>query len=83
MSRGGGKYLFRSILVPLDGSTFAEHALPWAREVAHRAGADLDLVRVHGLYALRDPAASWCPYDPAQDAACREEEEAYLEQSWG
>jgi nucleotide-binding universal stress UspA family protein len=70
--------MFGSVLVPLDGSPFAEHALPLARAVARRAGAELDLVRVHGLYALKDPAASWCPYDPAQDAECRREEEAYL-----
>lgn len=38
--------MYRSILVPLDGSTFAEHALPIARSIARRAGATLQLVRV-------------------------------------
>jgi len=37
----------RRVLVPLDGSPFAEHALPWALEIAHRADARLDLVTVH------------------------------------
>lgn len=35
---------FRSILVPLDGSAFAEHALPHALALARRTGAGLDLV---------------------------------------
>src|SRR5688572_11706389 len=38
--------MFRSLLVPLDGSTFAEHALPVALAVARRAGAGLRLVTV-------------------------------------
>jgi len=37
----------RSILVPLDGSTFGEHALPLAAALARRAGATLHLVHVH------------------------------------
>ena len=38
--------MFRSILVPLDGSPFAEHALPLALALARRAGARLLLVSV-------------------------------------
>lgn len=34
------------IVVPLDGSSFGEHALPVALEVADRSGARLELVRV-------------------------------------
>ena len=41
------KALFRSILVPLDGSPFAEQALPWASETARRAGAMMQLALVH------------------------------------
>jgi len=37
----------RRILVPLDGSTFAEHALPYAMRIAAQAEARLDLVHVH------------------------------------
>jgi nucleotide-binding universal stress UspA family protein len=40
-----------SILVPLDGSSFAEHALPLALGLAQAAGARLCLVTVHGLSA--------------------------------
>ncbi len=39
--------MFRSIMVPLDGSRFAEHALPTAIGIARPAGANLGLVRVH------------------------------------
>jgi len=38
--------MYRSILVPLDGSTFAEHALPLALLIAKRAEAQLRLVHV-------------------------------------
>jgi nucleotide-binding universal stress UspA family protein len=38
--------MFRALLVPLDGSTFAEHALPAALGIARRAGAALHLVTV-------------------------------------
>ena len=58
--------MFRTILVPLDGSPFAEQALPWALSLARRAGARLDLVRGHSLYALKEPAAAWAPFNPAR-----------------
>ncbi len=38
--------MYRRILVPLDGSTFAERALTPARELARRSGAALRLVSV-------------------------------------
>jgi len=38
--------MYRSILVPLDGTTFAEHALPVAMALARRANARLHLVSV-------------------------------------
>lgn len=39
--------MIRSILVPLDGTSFGEHALPMALTIAHRAGAEVHLVHVH------------------------------------
>lgn len=39
--------MYRSILVPLDGSAFGEHALPFALSLARRAGVQLHLVHVH------------------------------------
>jgi nucleotide-binding universal stress UspA family protein len=38
--------MYRSLLVPLDGSHFAEQALPYALSIAHRAGAALRIVHV-------------------------------------
>jgi len=42
-------YSLRRILVPLDGSTLAEEALPVATWMARTAGAELDLARVVSL----------------------------------
>jgi nucleotide-binding universal stress UspA family protein len=47
--------LFRSVLVPLDGSSLAEQALTVAASIAERHGASLSLVVVH-------------PYGPVEDA---------------
>jgi nucleotide-binding universal stress UspA family protein len=38
--------MFHTILAPLDGSTFAEHALPLALSIARRSGAALRLLHV-------------------------------------
>lgn len=38
---------FRSLLVPVDGKRFGEHALPYALGIARRSGADIRLVHVH------------------------------------
>jgi nucleotide-binding universal stress UspA family protein len=71
--------MFRSVVVPLDGSPFAEQALPLAHSIARGAGASVHFVQVHGLYALKEPASSWGPYDPAMDALLKQEELAYLD----
>jgi len=71
--------MIRRILVTLDGSPFAEQALPVAVGLAHLAKADLQLVQIHQCYAFKDPACSWGPYDPAAEAALKEEEKTYLE----
>ena len=38
--------MYRNILVPLDGSTFGEHALPLALALARKSGATLQLAHV-------------------------------------
>jgi nucleotide-binding universal stress UspA family protein len=48
--------MFRSLLVPLDGSPFAEHALPLALSIARRAEAELQLVYVHSTPDADHPA---------------------------
>jgi nucleotide-binding universal stress UspA family protein len=42
-----GGFMYRRILVPLDGSHFGEHALPLALGLARRAGAKLEVVHVY------------------------------------
>jgi nucleotide-binding universal stress UspA family protein len=74
-----GLFMFGTILVPLDGSPFAEQALPWALSLARRSHSALTLVRGHVLYALLEPAAAWGPYDPGKDAERRQEEQLYLD----
>jgi len=70
--------MYRSLMVPLDGSPFAEHALPFAASIARRAGATLHIVQAHV------PVAS--PYSGSElaadinlDATIREQEAAYLD----
>jgi nucleotide-binding universal stress UspA family protein len=41
------RHMYRSLLIPLDGSAFAEHALPMALSIARRLGAALQVVMVH------------------------------------
>ncbi|MBX6363795.1 MAG: universal stress protein [Gemmatimonadetes bacterium] len=65
--------MLRSILVPLDGSMFAEHALPYALLLARQFGARLRLVQAHEPpvpieYAAELPTAFY------EDEAMRERE---------
>lgn len=58
----------KSIVVALDGSTFAESSLPLAVDIARRSGAMLALVRVVEPVALHSldtyvPGASYIPYE--------------------
>ncbi len=72
--------MYRSILVPLDRSSFAERALPLALSIARRANARLDLAEVHADYALEDPRAGWAwSYDRQIDEEWRRQERLYLD----
>ena len=68
----------RSILVPLDGSDFAEHALPTAVGLARRHGATLHVVCVHvpiaGAYGEHA-----VPYDEGLDRALMTRARDYVE----
>jgi nucleotide-binding universal stress UspA family protein len=70
--------MFRNILVPLDGSSFSEHALPYAGAVAAARHAQLTLALVHVRHSpvttdrtLRDALDAW-------EAAHTEREAEYL-----
>ncbi len=47
--------MLRTILVPLDGSRFAEFALPLASQLARQAGAELRLALVHQIIPAWSP----------------------------
>jgi len=70
--------MYRSLLVPLDGSAFAEQALPFALSIARRAGATINLVRVHVPYAYMS-AEGVTPWSYQWDTEIREHERAYLD----
>ena len=65
--------MYRTIIVPLDGSARSQAALHVAATLAHATGASLDLVRVH-LEERPDLAD-----DPSWDRMFREGEMGYLE----
>jgi len=70
--------MLRSILVPLDGSPFGEHALPTALGLARRCRAQVHLVHVHTL--LEATYAELTLYDGSRlDEEIRRTEKAYLE----
>jgi nucleotide-binding universal stress UspA family protein len=75
--------MIRTVMVPLDGSPFAEQALPYATAVARRAGAALDLMRVHVVYAMQPPSNSRQPYSPEVERESRVLELAYLNEAAG
>jgi nucleotide-binding universal stress UspA family protein len=69
--------MFRSLLVPLDGSAAAEHAIPMALSLARRFEATLKIVHVH--------VPAWLPYgedgsyDAIVDRELREQMKVYLD----
>jgi len=68
--------VYHDILVPLDGSTFAEQAIPHAVYVARAAGARLHLALVH------EPMPTWVPSSAGENADITEAqsvERAYLD----
>jgi nucleotide-binding universal stress UspA family protein len=70
--------MYRSLLIPLDGSSFAEQALPMAVEIAVRSGAALHIVLVHKAIAVVPGPGEPVVLDPVVDDASRRQEEEYL-----
>jgi nucleotide-binding universal stress UspA family protein len=71
--------MYRSLLVPLDGSAFGEHALPLALSIASRAGASVKLVQVHVRFTLY-AADSIAPGIYEAETIVMEQERAYLDE---
>jgi nucleotide-binding universal stress UspA family protein len=70
--------MYRKLMVPLDGSTFAEHALPVARSIARKCQADLELVVV--LPPLTETYAEGVVFSPAElEEEARADRLAYLD----
>lgn len=70
---------YKSILVPVDGNPFAEHALPLALGIARRSGAE---VRVAHVRRLPRPAARPEPLyyeDSRVSAALERRQQVYLD----
>jgi nucleotide-binding universal stress UspA family protein len=74
----GDAIMYQSIVVPLDGSTAAEHALPWALSLAQQEGVALHLVRVHIPPAPVMVGAELAA-DMGMDSEIRSVESKYLE----
>jgi nucleotide-binding universal stress UspA family protein len=71
--------MYRSVLVPLDGSVFAEHALPRALSIARRAGAAVRLVQVHlSVFPPFGDGGGTVALDFQLDDEVRAQEAAYL-----
>ena len=68
--------MVRTILVPLDGSRFAEQALPTASAMARRTGARVWLVRVHVPVPLEAVPGG----EALVDAEIHRAESAYLDE---
>lgn len=69
--------MFRSIVVPLDGFAFGEHALPVALGIARPARASLRLLHVMQPFVTVVPELSL--YQGPVVAACRQEKQHYLD----
>jgi nucleotide-binding universal stress UspA family protein len=70
--------MYRSLLVPLDGSAFGEHALPLALSLARRLGAALQVVHVHVPIPWGHGECG-VPFDETLDREWRERDRAYLD----
>jgi len=71
--------MFRTLLVPLDGSRFGEHALPRALTLARQCGAALHLVHVHVPAAPMYMGGEMLG-DLSVDMTLRKREKKYLEE---
>ena len=68
------------VLVPVDGSNFAEHALPYALGVARRTGAAIHLALVHVPTELVSPTYPLADAMETRNAELREHDSTYMEE---
>jgi nucleotide-binding universal stress UspA family protein len=80
--------MYHRILVPLDGTRFGDHALPYAVDIAQRTGATLELAHVHHHHELEPALVGMTQYrfqkiseaDAVHDREEQTAEHDYLEQ---
>ncbi|HXE57693.1 MAG TPA: universal stress protein [Gemmatimonadales bacterium] len=75
--------MYHRVLVPLDGSPFAEQAVPFAAAIARRRDAILDLTLVHQPVPAWSLVADAANADQALLLAVQERERAYLDETAG
>jgi nucleotide-binding universal stress UspA family protein len=71
--------MYRRLLVPLDGSAFAEHALPLAISIGKRANAEIEILHVHSPLAAIYGEGPVIPID-SLESVHRKHKEQYLDQ---
>jgi nucleotide-binding universal stress UspA family protein len=67
-------HMYRALMVPLDGSTFSRHAIPWALALAQPAGAVVHLVQVVRPDGIEMPNALLRDADVARDHRTAQQE---------
>jgi len=67
------------VLVPVDGSNFSEHALPYALGIARRTGATVHLALVHVPAEMVSPTYPLADALEQRDREIREQDSAYME----
>ena len=72
----------KSILVPLDGSAFAEQAIPVALGIAEQCGAVLHLVHVVVAVDVLDPYDALCFPDASLAALKRDRQSPIMRLLW-
>jgi nucleotide-binding universal stress UspA family protein len=70
--------MFSRILVPLDGSSFSEHALPYAVQVARGADAEITLALVHVRHSPTATDRTMREVLEAWESAHADQETGYL-----
>ncbi|NIN51109.1 MAG: universal stress protein [Gemmatimonadales bacterium] len=70
--------MYANVLVPLGGSSFSEHAIPYATAIANRAGARLTAVLVHSPSAPISEALASTPLTGEWESRLRQREAAYV-----
>jgi nucleotide-binding universal stress UspA family protein len=70
--------MFRNVLVPLDGSRFAEAALPLATRIVRAAGAKLHVVMVHQPIATLAGMGELVLTAPEFESELQSQERSYL-----